>query len=328
MQQSSTVSNGKFSLKHFKGSGGIGKSTALKHLALSWAEGNVEDLKRFDFVFHVALKDITSEQSIEQIIVKQHKGLSGNNVQPDEIRKLLDVEGRQDILILLDGHDEYKRNNKCINEALIKSRLRNCWIVVTSRETKHLFSVRQCIDAEAQITGFNPKRVKQYVYKYLEDPHDVQKFFQQVKKSELIDNEDTDEDSEDEDFKSDYFNGDDLEDEDSDSDSDSDRYGILHIPILLHMICVLFIRKESLPNTRTGVIAAIVDRCENWERIRNTGEKGIKSFESILLKLGKFIFKKLQQDNSVQVFDKVQYKTVVKFKIYIVQIFSTFRRFV
>ena len=187
LQQFTTVSNVTFSMTHFEGSGGIGKSTALKHLALSWAEGSEEDLIKFDFVFHVALKDISGSQSIEDIIVKHHKGLVGNNVQPDEIKKLLDVQARQDILILLDGHDEYKRNNKFINEALTKSHLRNCWVVVTSRETKHLFTVRECIDAEAQITGFNPKRVKEYVHKYLEDASEARKFFQQVKESELID---------------------------------------------------------------------------------------------------------------------------------------------
>ena len=210
----------------------------MKHLALSWAQGYVEDLSKFDFVFHVALKDICSSQSIEQIIVKQHKGLTGNDVQPDEIKKLLDVQARQNILILLDGHDEYKRNNQCINEALTKVHLRNCWIVVTSRETKHLFPIRECTDAEAQITGFDPKRVKQYVYKYLEDGHETKKFFQQVRESELID------DSEDEDSEDENSIGDDFEDkdfEDEDDDNDSERFGILHIPILLHMICVLFI---------------------------------------------------------------------------------------
>ena len=310
MQQSAAVLNDRVSLKHFEGSGGIGKSTALKHLALSWAEGNVEDLKKFDFVFHMALKDITSDESIEQVIVKQHKGLTGNNVQPDEIKTLLEVQARQNILILLDGHDEYKRNNKCINEALTKSRLRNCLIVITSRETKHLFTIRECTDAEAQITGFNAKRVVEYVYKYLEDRHEVRKFFRQVLKRELIAVGEEDEDSESDDTDVEDFEDEDFDFDFKDEDEDFEEFGILRIPILLHMICVLFIRKESLPKTRTGVLSAIVDRCENWESIRNTGGKGIKSIESPLLKLGKFVFKRLQQDDSVQTFEKV-HNTVV-----------------
>ena len=277
----------------------------MKHLALSWAEGNVEDLKKFDFVFHVALKNITSDQSIEQIIVKQHIALTGNNVQPDEIKKLLDVQTRQNILILLDGHDEYKRKNRCINEALTKSRLRNCWIVVTSRETKHLLTIREYIDAEAQITGFNKERVKEYVFKYFEkNVQEAQRFFQQVKKSELVDREDMDEDSEDEEIE---FGEKDFE-EDFKDDSDSESLGILHIPILLHMTCVLYILNDSLPNTRTGVISAIVERCGNWESIRSTGKEWMKTFESHLLKLGKFVFERLQQDDHAQIFDKVNIK--------------------
>ena len=29
----------------------MGKSTAMKHLAISWADGTAEELKKFDFVF-------------------------------------------------------------------------------------------------------------------------------------------------------------------------------------------------------------------------------------------------------------------------------------
>ena len=84
------------------------------------------------------------------------------------------------------------------------------------------------------------------------------------------------------------------------------------------MICVLFIRKESLPQTRTGVISTIVDRCENWESIRSTGEKGMKTFENPLLKLGKFVFKRLQQDDSLLMFDKVHFKVQFKSKCHFI----------
>ena len=64
------------------GQGGIGKTTATKYLALNWAEGSSEGLEKFDFVFHITLKDVTSKkQTITEIIIGQHGFLSGNDVQ-------------------------------------------------------------------------------------------------------------------------------------------------------------------------------------------------------------------------------------------------------
>ena len=70
------------------GQGGVGKSTTLKHIALQWAADKVEQLKRFDYVFHVALKHVKPGDTIEEHIVKQHK-LGGYRVTVDEILTIL-----------------------------------------------------------------------------------------------------------------------------------------------------------------------------------------------------------------------------------------------
>ena len=36
----------------------MGKSTTMKHLAISWADETSEELKKFDFVFHISLKQV------------------------------------------------------------------------------------------------------------------------------------------------------------------------------------------------------------------------------------------------------------------------------
>ena len=50
-------------------------------------------------------------------------------------------------------------------------------------------------------------------------------------------------------------------------------FSLLKIPILLHMICVLFICKLTLPNTRTGILQAIVDKCIDREAIKVKGKR-------------------------------------------------------
>ena len=71
------------------------------------------------------------------------------------------------------------------------------------------------------------------------------------------------------------------------------------------MVCVLFQRKVSLPQTKTGILSAIVERCPDWEEIRKFGKKTKKDIENTLVKLGAFVLKELQQYNGSQIFQKV-----------------------
>ena len=75
-------------LMHFiyLGVGGIRKSTAMKQFSRNWTDGH-EALKKFNFVFHIALKSVRGQKTIESIIVAQHTGLCSNNVQ-DALVKL------------------------------------------------------------------------------------------------------------------------------------------------------------------------------------------------------------------------------------------------
>ena len=80
----------------------------MKHVGWCWDENSSKVLNRFKFVFYIALKNIKVNQSIEDIIPEHHGALSGNNVQPHEIKEIVEEFAEQNILILLDGYDEYK----------------------------------------------------------------------------------------------------------------------------------------------------------------------------------------------------------------------------
>ena len=68
----------------------MGKSTAMKHLAITWADGTAEELKKFDFVFHISLKHVRTNKSLEKIIIEQHNSLEANKVTPAEIKCILE----------------------------------------------------------------------------------------------------------------------------------------------------------------------------------------------------------------------------------------------
>ena len=129
----------------------MGKSTALKHLALSWADGSVENLNKFDYVFHIALKDLKNNDTLESIIVRQHKGLSGSGVQPFEMKHLLEGYEKRKILLLLDGYDEYLKNH------LLKV---DCMMVPFSNLCTNRYCCTWCVFFIVVILLFQKQRLK------------------------------------------------------------------------------------------------------------------------------------------------------------------------
>ena len=187
----------------FSGSGGCGKSTAMKHLSLSWADNIMENMTAIDFIFHVSLDMVQNDDDIENIIVQQHKGLKGNGVQPAKVKAILQNRTKMKVVIILDGHDEcVPGTNSDIDHLLKREYLRNCGIVLSSRETDRLPEIREYMETEVEIKGFGKHGVEEYATRYLGSKKKCQELLQKTGKDKTRD------------------------------------YGILHIPIFLQMICV------------------------------------------------------------------------------------------
>ena len=238
----------------------MGKSTTMKHLAISWADGTAEGLKKFDFVFHISLKYVKDYCSIESIIIAQHSGLKANEVTPEEVKSIL--KGHN-VLLLIDGHDEYKTgHNTDIDDIIKKEKLWNCWVILTSRETEQIKNLKEYMDAELEIRGFSSYNVTKYVEMHLGSRGREFELFQQTERAGLRTS----------------FND-----------------GILAVPIFLHMICVLFLCNLTLPETKTGILQAIVDRCMDREAIRARGEKAVNDAKRALYNLGKLAWEGLNE---------------------------------
>ena len=256
----------------YLGAGGIGKTTAMKHVGLTWADGSSEVLMKFQAVFYIALKDVKAGQSIEDIIVEQHCALYAKKVQPEEIKHSIEECPKQNIVLLFDGYDEYRNGtNSDIDKIITKHYLRNCLVIITSRENKDYHNIREFMDAEAEITGFDKTSVTEYMSKFLGSTEKQTELITIAQNGGIVTKNK-------------------INEEDNDL-----NYGILCIPFLLNMICVLFIRKVSLPRTKTGIISAIVERCLDWEHIRRTGQRGAQDVEKALVRLGELVLKRLQQ---------------------------------
>ncbi len=298
----------------FQGAGGIGKSTSLKHISLSWANGESEQLKQFDFVFHIALKFVKQNQTLEEMIVEQHKVLKMHKSSQREIRLVLEGETSKKTLILLDGYDEYRKGTSPhVDSSLLRESLPCATILITSRDNKEVTELKPHMDIEAEITGFDPERVEEYITKYFGNERMSQKLISLVNMNLLSRKEECEialEEAKESEIKQAFFLSRCIFRRNN-SDSVTDFFGILQVPIMLHMICVLFQRETSLPKTRTGVISAIVERCPDWEEIRKSGNKTTDEWkqvlEATLERLGELAWERLEKGNKDLVFTKVSF---------------------
>ena len=134
------------------------------------------------------------------------------------------------------------------------------------------------MDAEAEINGFDKKNVESYINKVVSDGQTKELLEQAVSVGlchkvfgQLV-------------YKND---------------------SILTIPILLHMICILFWSKQILPNSVLGIVQAIVDRCMDREAIRAKGKKAEQMAEEALIRLGKLAWDGLNEPGKKLIFEKV-----------------------
>ena len=253
--------------------GGMGKSTAMKHLAITWADATAGELEKFDFVFHISLKRVRTNKSLERIIIEQHNGLEANKVTPAEIKCILE-DKKIKTLLLIDGHDEYKCGiNIGIDNVIERKSLLNCWLIVTSRDTTQIRRLEICMDAVVEIQGFDVENIGRYAEKLLGSEEKVGTFLKQAIDRNIY--------------------------------RTPIQKCLLSIPILLHMLCTLFHYNNALPETTTGIMQGIVDRCINRESIRAKGEKALRNVRSTLLKLGKMAWQGLITPGKKLIFDKV-----------------------
>ena len=299
----------------FAGKGGTGKTVMTKHVSIEWAESPGLGLIKFGFVFPIALKDVRSNDNIEDIIVAQHKGLRVTKVKPSEIKQILEGETDYKVLLIMDGYDQYKRGtNVDIDNVIERESLWHCCVIVTSRNTEELRDVRSQIDCEVEVHGFDDESVAEYVKKCLARKKHVDGVLKLITKLQNKENDDDETD-----------NGSDNNDNDSDDDdNDSDEismngqdsqadlcrngkgFGILYIPVFLNILCSLYTEKSKPSCTQKAkLMQTLVERYLDRESITVKGKKADKQ---ILVKLEKLAWDGLADpEGQRKTFSKVSY---------------------
>ena len=86
-------------------------------------------------------------------------------------------------------------------------------------------------------------------------------------------------------------------------------YGLLRIPIILLMVCVLYNKEQSLPDTKTGIVWAIIKMCMDRSTVKHLGKKSadIEDIDEMLFILGELSWLASQRDTKQLLIRKVNF---------------------
>ena len=160
------------------------------------------------------LQDVPSILSVSEVL-DSNGAISVHNLYDYVCRH------QEKVLLILDGFDEYvysSRNESPVLKIWKKSQLRDCCVVITSREMKAEMLIRFS-DALFKIDGFNDERQEQFARRFLKDDKDVEAFLKYLESKDLR--------------------------------------KLAQIPLLLLMLCLLWMRRTrvGLPRERADIFA-------------------------------------------------------------------------
>ena len=171
---------------------------------------------------------------------------------------------QEKVLLILDGYDEYvytAGKQSPVLEIWNKSQLRDCCVVITSREMK-AETLRSSGDAVFKIDGFNDRRQEEFAGRFLKDGEDVKNFFNYLEQQDLR--------------------------------------KLAQIPLLLLIMCLLWKGKDrnALPKKRADIFTQFVKTLFHHMREKQSAESvfNIEDYSDELYALGRSAFEALIND--------------------------------
>ena len=157
-----------------EGSPGTGKTTLCLKLAYDWARGNMPNkFPEVELALLIKCRDM--EDSIQESAKTQL--LPWDN---DQLRNALDFfihSGK--IMLIIDGVDETPKSAEShVVNLLNRNVLRNCYVVVTSRQEKGM-EVRKYCDKLLEIDGFSDESRNSFIDKYFTSNIDLARKLQE-----------------------------------------------------------------------------------------------------------------------------------------------------
>ena len=218
---------------------------------------------------------MTTNCSLADIILAEHDQLGQED--KEVIQAILSGKTNHKVLLLLDGYDEYTPSTNEHIDKVIKSTIGKCFLLLTSRPkpdhtAKHILAkqIRDKMDGEVVIEGFSAENIRKCCSQYLGSEQKADEMLQEA--------------------------------------TERGVYPLLHVPILLFMVCVLYNEKKSLPKSRTRLFDTIYKLIIDRSTMKTFGCKAddLEQLDTMLITLGEFAWEALQKDVGQLLLSKVK----------------------
>ena len=242
---------------------GIGKSTFTQKVAVDWANGKKEILKKFTLLLLIRLRDVCDSPDLCTML-KTTELLSADN--PMAVNNLCEYvrQNQEKVLLILDGYDEYSGGkSSLIHQIWRGSQLRDCCVMITTRRLKE-DELRVPSNVQFELNGFDSREQKeQFASKILPDEKDVEGLLE-------------------------YLEEHDLEE-------------MAEIPLLLLMLCLLWKeKKHQSPTSRAEIYVEFIQTLLNHMATKDSDDvatdESIDKYQEELSKIGKLAFDALLED--------------------------------
>jgi len=174
----------------FEGAPGIGKTILSVEIAYQWAIGRL--LKEKLLMFYLPLRDPAVQQinSVKALIQYVYHNDESTAEIAEACAKYLVQNGGSDVVIILDGYDEFPkshRKNSFISNVIFHRVLPNCCVVITSRPFASA-SLHGKVSCRVDILGFTDSERNSYIQYALQDvPDQVPRLIQYLQEHKAID---------------------------------------------------------------------------------------------------------------------------------------------
>lgn len=165
---------------------GIGKSTFAQKIALDWARGKKEILKKFDVLLMIPLRNVCDSSTFRDILIEAKLFSTEDQRFIDGLNRYI-IDHQNKVLLVLDGFDEYSASGKSpvVHRIWMGDELRECFVILTTRPVKE-DDTKRFSHSQFQIKGFDWARIKEFAMKILEDEQKVEMFLNYIEKHTLM----------------------------------------------------------------------------------------------------------------------------------------------
>ena len=218
--------------------------------------------------------------SLVEVIIHEHDQLGKEDTEL--IQAILKGKTKYKVALLFDGYDEYTPGTNSEIDTAIEKTVGKCFLILTSRPqdgTDFTKNIRNKMDGEIIIEGFSNENIRKCCSLLLGSEKDCEQFLKGVR------------------YKS--------------KPLEQGLYELLKIPIMLLMLCVLYNenKHKSLPERRTQIYEELYELVMSRTTLKpnnfNCKSSEVENIHSMLLTLGKFAWRALQDDVKQLLINKV-----------------------